>query len=172
MKRLGLTLLVLMMLSGVAYYVFTHENIERAERLEQEVEKLRQQNRELAAENAQMSRQVVALRDDPRLAERRARADSRLARPGEVIFKFGEPEEPLQVHVLLAVGADTMQLAGDTLGMEQLLAGLNQLQRDVPHARLQVRFDAGADVLRRQRVRDLVAESALGQAEYLNEDEE
>ena len=169
MKRLGLTFLVLAILSVTTYYVLTHENIDRAQRLEAEVEKLRQQNRALADENKEMNKKVVALRDDPRLAERRARASSRLARPGEVIFQFGEPDQELTVHVLLEVGGDSLTLAGETLLLDQLNDGLAQLTNDVPNASLQVSFDQGVDALREQQVRDLVDQSPLAPAEYLNE---
>jgi cell division protein FtsB len=172
MKRLGLTLLVLTMISATAYYVFTHENIERAARLEREVDKLRRKNAELAAANEEMERTVVALRDDPRLAERRARANSRLARPGEVIFQFGKPEESVEVQVLLKVRPDSLRLAGKTLLIDQLASGLDRLRQDVPNSTLRVRFEKGVDALREQRVRDIVAESPMAPAEFSESDEE
>lgn len=171
MKRLGLTFLVLLILSGTTYYVLTHENISRAERLEDEVEKLREQNRQLAQANKEMSKKVVALRDDPRLAERRARSSSRLARPGELIFQFGEPQEELKVRVLLQVGADSLSLAGETILLDQLPEGLEKLASDVPNATLQVSLDEGVGALREQQVRDLIADSPLAAAEYLSEDD-
>lgn len=170
MKRLGLTILVLSIISVTTYYVFTHENIERAEKIEQEVNELRRQNRELAEQNKKMARKVVALRDDPRLAERKARANSRLARPDEVIFQFGKPEETLEVSVRLTVGADSLRLAGKTILIDQLKQGLKTLHADVPSAKLQVEFDEKVNPLREQRVRDLVAASVLAPAEFITED--
>src|SRR5690554_912369 len=169
MQRLGITLLVLTIFSVTTYYVFTHENIERAEKIEQEVNELRRQNRELEAENKEMARKVVALRDDPRLAERKARANSRLARPDEVIFQFGQPEETLEVSVLLTVSPDSLRLAGKTILIDQLPEGLEALHEDIPSAKLQVEFDQHVDPLREQRVRDLVGASVLAPAEFVKQ---
>lgn len=172
MKRLGLTLLVLTVISVTTYYVFTHENIARAEKIEQEVNELRRQNRALEAENQRMARTVVALRDDPRLAERKARANSRLARPDEVIFQFGQPEETLEVSVRLTVSPDALRLAGKTILIDQLAQGLETLHSDIPSAKLQVEFDPNVDPLREQRVRDLVEASVLAPAEFIKADQD
>jgi cell division protein FtsB len=167
MKRLGLTLVVLAVISAATYYVFTHPNLDRAERLEHEVEKLRVQNDELAEENDQLEKKVVALRDDPRLAERKARETSGLARPNEVVFQFDQPDEEVEVGVTLTVRADELELAGNTLHIDQLDEGLEALIEDVSNARLSVKFDEEVDALRQQQVRDAVAKSALAPAEYI-----
>jgi cell division protein FtsB len=166
MKRLGLTLLALAAISAIAYYVFTHPSLDRAEHLQGEVDKLREQNRELADKNERLEEKVVALRDDPRLAERKARESSGLARPGEVVFQFDEPEEAVEVSVRLEVGPDGMQLAGRALSIDELADRLAGLEDDVPNARLRVRFDEEIDTLERQQVRDIVAESHLAPADY------
>lgn len=171
MKRLGLTLLVLAVISGIAYYVFTHPSLDRAEALQGEVEKLREQNRELSEKNDQLEKKVVALRDDPRLAERKARESSRLARPGEVVFQFEKPEEAVEVRVRLEVGAEGLELAGKKLHIDRLAEALVALDKDVEHARLSVEFDKEVDALRQQRVRDVVAQSTLAPAEYVSADE-
>ena len=168
MKRLGLTLLVLAVISGIAYYVFTHPNLDRAERLEREVDKLRDQNQELADKNDRLQRKVVALRDDPRLAERKARESGGLARPNEVVFQFDKPEQQLEVSVSLKVGADELELAGKKLTVDQLAKGLAAVDKDVPNARLRVSFDDEVDALRQQKVRDAVAKSPLSDAEYVS----
>lgn len=170
MKRLGLTLLVLAVISGIAYYVFTHPSLDRAEELQGEVEKLREQNRELADKNDRLEKKVVALRDDPRLAERKARESSRLARPGEVVFQFEEPDEAVEVRVRLEVDAYSLELAGKKLHIDQLADALIALDKDVEHARLSVEFGEGVDALRQQRVRDVVAQSPLTPAEYVSSD--
>jgi cell division protein FtsB len=166
MKRLGLTLVVLAVISAMAYYVFTHPNLDRAERLEHEVSKLREQNDDLEEQNAQLEDEVVALRDDPRLAERKARETSGLARPNEVVFQFDKPDEEVEVNVGLAVHTDRLELAGNTLNIDELGRGLVALIEDVPTARLRVKFDQEVDALRQQQVRDAIAESALAPAEY------
>jgi cell division protein FtsB len=169
MKRLGLTLVVLAVISGMAYYVFTHPNLDRAERLEHEVEKLREQNDDLEDKNEQLEKKVVALRDDPRLAERKARETSGLARPNEVVFQFDKPEEDVEVSVTLQVHADRLELAGNTLSIDQLEEGLVALMDDVPNARLSVEFDEEVDALRQQQVRDAVADSPLAPAEFVQQ---
>lgn len=166
MKRLGLTLVVLAVISGIAYYVFTHPNLDRAERLQGEVQKLREQNRKLADKNERLEKKVVALRDDPRLAERKARESSGLARPNEVVFQFDKPKEDVEVSVELKVGTDSLELAGKKLQIDHLDQGLAALKKDVPRAHLTVRFDKDVDALREQRVRDTVADSALNPAEF------
>lgn len=167
MKRLGLTLLALAVISGIAYYVFTHPNLDRAERLQEEVDKLREENRELADHNEQLEERVVALRDDPRLAERKARESSGLARPNEVVFQFDEPDEQVEVNVTLDVLAGELHLAGNELELDGLSEALASLEGDVPNAQLSVSFDDDVDALRRQQVRDIVAESPFASAEYI-----
>ena len=170
MKRLGLTLCVLAAFSAAAYWVLTHPDIEQVERLESEVAKLDEQNRDLAAENDALERKVAALRDDPRLAERKAREAGGLARPDELVFQFDKPEAKLEVDVGLAVHADRLELAGRTLHLDGLAAGLEALHGDVPQARLIVDFDRDVDALRRQKVLDLVNASAIDQVALAHED--
>lgn len=166
MKRLGLTLLLVAVISGIAYYVLTHENLDRAEQLQREVDKLRDQNEALSDKNERLEQKVVALRDDPRLAERKARETSGLARPNEVIFQFDRPDEDVEVSVELKVGAESLELAGKKLQIDQLDRGLEALRADIPKAHLSVRFDEEVDALREQRVRDIVAASPMAPAEY------
>ena len=44
----------------------------------------------MRAENERLSREVEALRTDPRVLEQVARADMGWVKPGEIIFDFGE----------------------------------------------------------------------------------
>jgi len=90
MKRALWTIFGLIVLSVLTYYVMTHPNLDRVDHLSGELQKLEDQNDALAAENKQLEETVRALRDDPRLAERSARAAG-LARPGELIYQFDEP---------------------------------------------------------------------------------
>ncbi len=168
MKRLGLTLLVLAIISGTAYYVFTSPSLDQAERLQREVGKLRAQNHALADKNQRLEREVVALRDDPRLAERKARESSGLARPNEVVFQFDKPDKAVEVSVMLKVHPKSLELAGKKLHVDRLDQGLVALKKDVPHAHLSVKFDAKVDALRQQRVRDIVGQSPLAKAEYVD----
>ncbi len=54
------------------------------------LKELRNEVRQLQQENLTLQRELEALRDDPILAERRAR-ERGLAMPGEIIYDFKEP---------------------------------------------------------------------------------
>lgn len=166
MKKVGLTLLVLAVISGAAYYVFTHPGLDRAEHLESEVAKLREENRKLAGKNEQLEERVVALKEDPRLAERKVRESIGFVRPDELIFQFEKPDEQVEVNVVLDVRADGLELAGQKIRMADLAESLDSLRKDVPNASLMVSFSEETDALRRQRVRDVVEASELAPAEY------
>ena len=61
----------------------------RVKQLQGEIDRLNQ-------ENGELSKQVQALRTDPKAVERVAREEMGLARPGEMIFKL--PEQPQENH--------------------------------------------------------------------------
>jgi cell division protein FtsB len=61
----------------------------RVKQLHGEIDRLNQ-------ENGELSKQVQALRTDPKAVERVAREEMGLARPGEMIFKL--PEQPQENH--------------------------------------------------------------------------
>ena len=71
MRIIACALIMLGVVSGLGYFTLTHENNEEITRLERELGGLRAQNAAIARQNATLEAQVVALRDDPRLAERR-----------------------------------------------------------------------------------------------------
>jgi cell division protein FtsB len=171
MKKVAITLLVLAVISGAAYYVFTHPGLDRAERLESEVAKLREENRKLADKNDRLEERVVALKEDPRLAERKVRESIGFVRPDELIFQFEEPDEAVEVNVVLDVRKDELELAGQKIRIGDLASSLEALREDVPTASLTVSFDEDADALRRQRVRDVVEKSALAPAAYEGDEE-
>jgi cell division protein FtsB len=56
-----------------------------------EYKQLQQEIQELQAKQEQLSRQINALRSDPRTIEKEAREQLRYARPGEVIYVFPPP---------------------------------------------------------------------------------
>ena len=169
MKKVAITLLVLAVISGAAYYVFTHPGLDRAERLESEVAKLREENRKLADKNEELEERVVALKEDPRLAERKVRESIGFVRPDELIFQFEKPDEEVEVNVVLEVGEDELELAGQKIRVADLAESLKALQKDVPTASLTVAFGEKTDALRRQRVRDVVEASELAPARYEGE---
>lgn len=158
MKRALWTIFGLVVLSVLTYVVLTHPNLDRVDHLRGELDKLEQQNHALAAENKRLEDTVKALRDDPRLAERRARAAG-LARPGEVIYQFEEPEKPVAVEVLLNVRADSVELAGKTVALKELDAALAELKAQLPGASLKVAYKDDVDVILKQQVLDAVEAS-------------
>lgn len=167
MKKVALTLLVIAVISGAAYYVFTHPGLDRAERLEGEVQKLREENQKLADKNDQLEERVIALRDDPRLAERKVRESIGFVRPDELIFQFEKPDQEVEVNVVLAIEEDQFNLAGQKVRIADLAKSLEALREDVPRATLQVEFAKDVDALRRQRVRDIVGDSSLAPAKFV-----
>ena len=87
MKRALLAITIVVALAGLTYWVATHSNVDRVEHLRSELERLEGENNKLADSNRELERTIRALRDDPRLAERRAREEANLARPGETVWR-------------------------------------------------------------------------------------
>lgn len=171
MKRIGSTLVVLALVSATAYYVFTHPSLSRVERLRSEVDKLREDNERLAEQNEKLEERVGALDEDERLAERRARESSGLARSDEVIFEFDdEDDEEVRVDVALVVESNAVRLAGEEVAVDELDEALTALHEDVPRARLEVRFGDKTDELRRQRVREVVEEAPIKEVEVRSDE--
>ena len=169
--RLAVVLMFATVVCGLVYFVLTHPNLERLDELEMERDQLAAQNRDLAEQNDELERQILALREDPRLAERRARESVGLARPEELIFQFDASERHRIIEVGLEVGADGLMLAGEEVAIEALGDELEVLHRDIPEARLVV--DVGDEVgpVERQRIINIVEASALG-AEHRFDDED
>ncbi|MFW5967388.1 MAG: hypothetical protein ACOCV2_07715, partial [Persicimonas sp.] len=109
---------------------------------------------------------VEELDEEGRLAERRARESSGLVRPGEVIFEFEEDDEAAATEVTLEVEPDSASLAGREVAIDQLEERLAELDRELSRAHLTVRFAEKTDELRRQRVREAVADSAMSDADF------
>lgn len=65
-------------------------------RTQTQLHELRGQIDRLNRENSDLSKQVQALRTDPKAVERIAREEMGLARPGEMIFKLPEPSQESQ----------------------------------------------------------------------------
>lgn len=165
MKHVALTLCVVALFCAASYYVLTHPNLEQVERLTQEYEQLEAQNNQLAQQNSELERKIVALRDDPRLAKRRAREAVALAKPNEMIFQFEAPEESVAVRVHLRVDSDSAQLAGNTVKLSDLAQGLVTLRHELPAAQLVVQIDDTVSAIRRQKVIDIVDASPFASTE-------
>jgi cell division protein FtsB len=87
LKILGLALLAL----GIHDVFGTHGYL-AMRRSQREVEELRGQIEKLNQENQELAEHVKALKTDPDAIEKIAREEMGLARPGEMIFKL--PAEP------------------------------------------------------------------------------
>ncbi|GEM_PF-1973326 len=161
MNRIVLVTTVLLGSIGLAYQVFTDPVIDRAEEMESERRRLDERNEELAIENEQIQRQIVALRTDPRAAARRARREGGLARPGELVMQFGQPGAAGTMNVRLEVQADELRLAGQSVELGRLRSEIATLHEDVPSANLLVEFFGDVGPLRREQVRQLVADTAF-----------
>lgn len=160
--RLAVILVFAGVVCGLVYAVFTHSNVERLDELQTQLETLQAQNEQLRDDNEDLERQVMALRDDPRLAERRARESVGLARPSELIFQFDESRDQPPIVVRLVVESDELRLAGEPVEPEQLPAGLERLADQIEEPRLEVQVCEQVGPVERQRIVELVEESVLG----------
>lgn len=164
MKRALIVIITCSFLAGLAYVVFTHSNRDRVEHIRGELAKLEAQNQKLADENKKLEETIVALRDDPRLAERRARG-SGMARANEIVFQFEAPENPTPVQAWLKVGTDSFELAGKNVSLQELSLALDALKEQIPGATLRVSFKEEVDAIQRQFVVDSIEASAFKKAE-------
>jgi cell division protein FtsB len=86
---LGLALLLL-----AIHDVFGSHGLLATRHTQSQIQELRGEIDRLNKENGDLSKQVRALRTDPKAIERIAREEMGLARPGEMIFKLpDQPEE-------------------------------------------------------------------------------
>ena len=161
MKHLFWTSFLGIVIAGLGMFTVTHPNHDESKRLKRELAHIQAQNAELERQNAQLEVQVVALRDDPRLAQRRARAQARLAKPHELIFQFEPDRAPSAVSVTLHAGPGQILLAGKPLRPSEVTPALNQLHKRLPKVTLGVEFDPMLDEIAKQRIRDFVAASTL-----------
>lgn len=164
--RLAILLLFMTILCGVAYYVFSHPNLEQLERLDGELARLSAQNDALAQENAELEQQIRALREDPRHVERRAREVAGLARPDELIFQFEEPDQAVAVQVRLKVEPEKLEFAGQPIELADLGDALARLRSEMANATLTVSVSDDVGPIERQRIIDIVGASPMAPARW------
>ena len=75
----------------VPYHLYSRSGFSRYLELRRELRSIQLDIGRLRAENGNLEREAAALRSDPRLIEREARARLMWVKPGEVIFDLGEP---------------------------------------------------------------------------------
>ena len=91
--RLGLALVVAIGLGYVPGQVLRRDP--RAQKLEQQLDQLKAQEREVAAQNAALVEDIEALRTDVSAIEDRARADLGMVYPDEIVMRVRHsPEAP------------------------------------------------------------------------------
>jgi cell division protein FtsB len=149
---------------GLSYFTFRHPSLQERARLTSELGELQAQNERLSAENGRLERQIVALRDDPRQAERRAREVAALARPDEIVFQFEEPKEAPVVSVKLEVSPQAIKLAGRPVERDALGAALIALKAQLPHAVVELVFDQEIPPAERAQVEALLDAALTDQA--------
>ena len=87
-------LLALSMLALVAHDLFGEHGYLAMRRSRQELEERRQELQTLIEQNKKLAEEVKALKSDPRMIEKVAREQLKLARPGEVIYTLPESPKP------------------------------------------------------------------------------
>ena len=162
MKHMFLTFAALTIIASIAYYTLTHSNHQEVERLQREHSQLEARNEQMRRQNQELEQQVIALRDDPRLAEKRARESGNLAKPHELVYKFEEPDDKnLSMQVKLKVSPSKVELAGQPVPLKDLPVALDRLARQIPDAHLDVIYDDALGPIARQRIQDILAQSPL-----------
>ncbi len=87
--KAGITVMILLFLFLLTLMILLPA-YERVREVRTALKELRNEVRQLQQENLALQKELEALRNDPLLAERRAR-ERGLAKPGEIIYDFEEP---------------------------------------------------------------------------------
>jgi len=94
--RNGILILVLVSIALIVHEIFGQNGYLALRRQQKELQTLQQQIQQLKQENAQLDKQIKALKSDPAAIERLAREQMHLAKPGETIYTLPNkaPENP------------------------------------------------------------------------------
>lgn len=95
-SRYARTILGLALLLLAVHDVFGDHGLLAMRRTQSQMKELRGEIDRLNQQNSDLSKQVQALRTDPKAVERIAREEMGLARPGEMIFKL--PDQPQEAQ--------------------------------------------------------------------------
>ena len=74
--------------------LFSSQGLERVERLEQELQVLKENNRQLARENQTLLSEIRAFHSNPGYIEKVARDELGMVGPNEIIYQFPDEEKP------------------------------------------------------------------------------
>lgn len=92
----GRGILGLFVLALVVHDVFGAHGFIAMRRTQNEIERVKKDIERLNSENVQLSDQVKALKTDPHLIEKIAREELQHAKPGEVIIRIPQAQQPSQ----------------------------------------------------------------------------
>jgi cell division protein FtsB len=90
------TLLALFVLALVVHDIFGAHGFIAMKRTQNEIERVRKEIDRLNSENIQLGQQVRALKSDPHLIEKIAREELQHAKPGEIIIRIPQSQQPSQ----------------------------------------------------------------------------
>jgi cell division protein FtsB len=96
LRQYGRALLGLLVLAMIVHDIFGTHGFLAMRRTRDEIKKVEANLDKLSKENAELEQEVKDLKSDPRLIEKIARDDLGLARPGEVIIRIPQGQEPTQ----------------------------------------------------------------------------
>ena len=94
LERHGRTILGLFVLALVVHDVFGTHGFIAMRHTQNEIDKVKKDLDRLNKENLELGDQVRALKTDPRLIEKIAREDLQRARPGEIIIRIPQSQQP------------------------------------------------------------------------------
>ena len=94
LRQYGGALLGLLLLALVVHDIFGTHGYLAMRRTQQEIQKVKADLHQLNQENAQLEEEVKELKSDPHKIEAIARDELGLARPGEVIIKIPQAQQP------------------------------------------------------------------------------
>ena len=90
------TLLGLFVLALVVHDIFGAHGFIAMKKTQNEIERVRKEIDRLNSENIQLGQQVRALKSDPHLIEKIAREELQHAKPGEIIIRIPQSQQPVQ----------------------------------------------------------------------------
>jgi cell division protein FtsB len=90
------TILGLFVLALVVHDIFGAHGFIAMRRTQNEIQKVKKDIDRLNSENLQLSEQVKALKTDPHLIEKIAREELQHAKPGEIIIRIPQSQQPSQ----------------------------------------------------------------------------
>ena len=88
---LGILAAATSLVAALAYHVICGEHgYLSLQREKQQYQVLQKQASQLQQENDKLQKQITALKNDPKTIEKRAREDSLMAKPGEIIIRYSD----------------------------------------------------------------------------------